>query len=614
MGLLGDIVSQFQSLVSLENVFGGNTNGSKSYPEKVGDVSRKAITNDPSYTDKSWKESRGYAFLVVRNKPDGGSKTAENWKEFRLQINPQELTQDEIFAIEVTPTLRGVVVEHHGTVLKDINISGTTGISPMRREGGANKNTGNPLLTSGRSGFEEFHELRSYFRMYVEQKRVDQRKDGELRLVFKNFKDQEFLYVEPQKFSMKRSASRPMLYDYQIALKAIGNATDLVVPESQGLDFLQKTDALLESVQDTLDTTVQVISGAFGIIARVERNVQDTLLNPLRKISQAIEAFRGGSEMTFGERGITRRFADTVRAELIRINDNCADAFGIKLGAYNLLSGRNSTLTASVGRKPTYQEQKALNSLQKANAALLLFTSQRELFDENVFQTGARVTNAFNGKVVLETPNTVRPVQILGTDTIQTLAARELGNVDKFREIVILNNLKPPYISATGGPGVLKPGDQILLPQTDSSRDTGVMQNKVYNIQREMSEIERALGVDMQLNGDGDIAISNIGDASLVGGVENVGQAIATKLLLEVGSLKRHTGVGTDLGIGRKVRSNFLNDLQSQILTSLGQDPRVESVPFIQLKQEGGTTIINMLVKIAKINQPVPIPLTLQTG
>ena len=48
---------------------------------------------------------------------------ADGFKAFRLQINPQELTQDEIFAIQVTPTFRGVLVEHQGVTLKDINIT-----------------------------------------------------------------------------------------------------------------------------------------------------------------------------------------------------------------------------------------------------------------------------------------------------------------------------------------------------------------------------------------------------------------------------------------------------------------------------------------------------------
>ena len=56
--------------------------------------------------------------------------------------------------------------------------SGTTGLSPLRKEGGADKSTGAPIMASGHSGYEEFNELRSYFRVYVEKKRLDASKGG----------------------------------------------------------------------------------------------------------------------------------------------------------------------------------------------------------------------------------------------------------------------------------------------------------------------------------------------------------------------------------------------------------------------------------------------------
>jgi len=150
------------------------------YPATIGNgIPVTKITNVPDFQSGGWRSSPGYAFQVYRV-PLGSNTTKavpsnENdkgkWQEFRLQINPQELTQDEIFAIEVTPTFRGVVVEHHGQILKDITISGTTGKSPRAREGGVVPATGRPVLASGHSGYEEFHELRSYIRAYVEAKR-----------------------------------------------------------------------------------------------------------------------------------------------------------------------------------------------------------------------------------------------------------------------------------------------------------------------------------------------------------------------------------------------------------------------------------------------------------
>jgi hypothetical protein len=627
MGAFGDLQNQVENAVNavgnlITGASGGNT---PQYPITVPD--RAQITNEPGYDDGSWKKNLGYGFEVVRVAPNGGAGPAGGgWQEFRLQINPQELSQDEIFAIEVTPTLRGVVVEHHGTILKDIIISGTTGISPLRSSDGANKNTGKPLLgaATSRSGFEEFNELRSYFRTYVEHKRLDQREKGELRMVFKNFKDGELLYVEPQKFSMKRSAQKPFMYDYVIAMKGIGIYTPGTAVNT-ALSFLQNVDKLLASVTDTLSTAVAVINGAVGIITRVERAIANAIIAPLTLVIQAIAAVRNGVASILS---IPRGALDQIVADLKTIGDNLADAFGISLGSpsqtgssttdtgasYNSIMGRTSTLVASTGRTPTYQESQVMNAFTKSQGALLLLASQTQLFQQSATQQNAAVVASFNNLFTIDTPNTVQAITILGDDDLQTIAARELGDVDKFRDIIVLNNLKPPYISATPGPGVLSPGSTILLPSQNSALDTGVKQNKIYNIQKTLGELERALGVDILLTADGDISISNVGDASLVGGINNFGQAVSIKLFLELGSLKRHPGVGTDLGIGRKTTTRFLNDLKGQILASLSQDPRVESVPALTVSQQSGTTSINMLVKASKIAQPVPIPLNLNVG
>ena len=128
--VIKSVSSQIQD--AFTSIGGKPSENSKNYPSEW-----EKVTNQPNYTDGTWKTSKGYSFSVV--KVQGNKILATNkdwgWRPFDLQINPQELSQDEIFAIQVTPTLRGVLVEHQGSTLKDITISGTTGLSPMRREG-----------------------------------------------------------------------------------------------------------------------------------------------------------------------------------------------------------------------------------------------------------------------------------------------------------------------------------------------------------------------------------------------------------------------------------------------------------------------------------------------
>ena len=90
-------------------------------------------------------------------------------------------------------------------------------------------------------------------------------------------------------------------------------------------------------------------------------------------------------------------------------------------------------------------------------------------------------------------------------------------------------------------------------------------------------------------------------------------QAIGIKLELEKGSLKRHKQIGIAGSIGEKVTSSFVNDKKRDIITSLQSDLRVESVPYIEISQDGGTTTINAIVRLKDIGD-VPLPLTIKNS
>jgi hypothetical protein len=611
MGFGDTLKSIGENFVEGFGSFFGVDAGDAKYPtEGLGrDISK--ITNRPEFNNGAWRKSLGYAFKVVRVKDEvANDDTAKGWKEFLLQINPQELSQDEIFAIEVTPTFRGVLVEHHGITLKDITISGTTGISPGRREGGAFSKTGAPILAAGQSGYEEFNELRSYFRVYVEQKRIDDQKNGELRMVFRNFKDEEDLYIEPQKFTMKRSAGRPFMYDYTIQMKAVGVAALSPDPFSI-FDIFDKAVDIVNDVSDILNDSANVIAGGVGLIQRTERDVTRTVLGPLRAINNVLDEFKKGSVTNFGTKGITRRFLAAYDREIERIEANFNDALGRDMDSYNTAVGRVSNVRGAAGRQSTYDELQILNSFGNIKRSVNRLLTQDSLFVGDVNADKTKVEDEYAGKITIADANSVRSVRISGNDNIQTIASRELGDPDAFRDLVITNNLKPPYIDPAGGPGVLRPGDEILIPQLSASSDLGVIKLKEFAITKFLSESEKNLGVDIRLTDQGDLASNNTSDLDLIAGLTNMSQALALRIELEQGSLKRQPQIGTSVALGEKVPTRTLVNLRLELLRSIGSDSRVEAIPFIELSQEGGTTTANMVVKLKNLSQPIPIPLKL---
>ena len=583
----------------------------------------KRVINDPSYDDGTWRSSKGYSFRVVQVKEGNVVENIEAWKEFELQINPQELSQDEIFAIQVTPTLRGVLVEHQGSTLKDITISGTTGISPLRKEGGAKKNTGRPVLASGHSGFEEFHELRNYFRAYVEAKRKDA--SGKYRLIFHNKRDAEKLMVEPQKFTMKRSASKPFLYEYVIQLKAIAVA-DSKDGEgaSSALDGILGKAAVIDKAFDYLTEAQQTIEGTIGLIRRTERDIEATVLNPLRTVNGMLQAIRGGREAIFGQFGVTRRFIQSLDLECKRIEANFNDLLGKDVSDFNRVVGRVSTLRGPEGRQATYQELKILNAFNAVKKASTLLLSEISFYQEDPEQVSndaialyqqrttdsqGNIVQTPNSNFNLSVPASVSTVPIDGNDTLQSIAARTLGDPDRYKEIILLNGLKPPYISPTGGSGVLKPGDLILIPSDEGVEQiSGTKINAEYEVTKQLQHAEKVLGVDLRVDDEFDLVFANFGDYDLIAGIQNMAQAIVIRMSLERGSLKRHQAIGAGLIIGSKTRDAA--EVREDLIRSLQADARVESVPFIQVIQEGSTTTVNMVIRVKNVRQPVPVSIT----
>ena len=598
-GQIGGAIDGVASLI-------GMGSGISKYPSNI----KGNFLNQVEEDSGDWKSSRGYEFRV-RERIDGGYKDHKDWLPLRLQINPQELTQDDIFAVEVSPTFGGVLVEHQGSLLKDITISGTTGISPLRKDAGAMSN-GRPVLASGHSGYMEFHELRNYFRAYAAMKRDP--KGRNLAMSFRNWKDSEYLIVEPLKFKMKRTASKAMSYDYTIDMKSVDrdiiiasdtewyeDAFDKFLQAAQFLEDAAKVFAELQSF--IISIVVDFVDGILGPI--------ETMISSLRSIGASV----GG--WSDGENGFTKRLTEVLDSRIKEFENILGDKLGRDNSKYNEALGRMTTVdttSASSGRSSTYDELRILNACQKVKKAISITNKTNELYEDDS-NAGVEAVNAvYAGKTAINPTNSSKEVTILGSDNIHSIAARELGSPDMFRDIVIMNNLKPPYIVSSDdgdyGDGVLRPGEKLLIPSKASGPVTTLPTNKEYNITKALAEFEKNMGVDIGVTETGDFLVSNVSDYDMKAGLDNLSQAIFLKLFLNRGSLKRHSQVGTGLEIGAK-NSSGLDTVVQEIEQSILFDNRVESVPFITAEQDGNITRLKMLLSLKDVDQPVPVPLNI---
>jgi hypothetical protein len=174
-------------------------------------------------------------------------------------VPPKVLEFSEPFATNVQATQNGgKYVESYGSIIKQIKVSGTTGLRPNKstttRILGNNVNTsGIPILgsqlqtqanqlgtllgngfsnSSGipadeATGHDDIIFLRNIFRLYSDIKADDVTSNGStyssrnVVMLWRNIKDLDYWVVEPEEFRIGQSSQSPLTYEYNISFKTL---------------------------------------------------------------------------------------------------------------------------------------------------------------------------------------------------------------------------------------------------------------------------------------------------------------------------------------------------------------------------------------------------------
>lgn len=169
-------------------------------------------------------------------------------------------------------------------------------------------------------------------------------------------------------------------------------------------------------------------------------------------------------------------------------------------------------------------------------------------------------------------------------DTLPSLAQRVLGDGLRWRELVALNNLKPPYLVSSLDPLDRLPstvlwGDWIKVPAQaiNASVVTG----------------EEALGQDVRLD-KGRLTTTN-GDLNLVLGGANFSQALRHRVTVPYGSFLPHPTYGCEiysiLGVGNNAVVMLLG--AGFVRRALLRDPRSASIT-VGARAAGDTLAIDV--------------------
>lgn len=221
---------------------------------------------------------RPIAFLL--QKPGGFSSPVT------LKIRPEDLTRNEPSRVTVTQTLgRGIQgwVDNFGEGLPSVTISGHTG---WRSSAGSGED--------GAEAFETLNNLVQHEYHKAKQAAIDAGTDpANVKLLFIDMLDGFTWSVTPTQFVLRRSKSRPLLFQYNIALQAISTDIDnplMVLPFSgslfAGLGALNSVISRIEGYADQINGWISTAV-----------SYKDRLLAP---IGATFQAFTNMSARVFG--------------------------------------------------------------------------------------------------------------------------------------------------------------------------------------------------------------------------------------------------------------------------------------------------------------------------
>ncbi|MFM0165648.1 hypothetical protein PQR39_35100 [Paraburkholderia sediminicola] len=201
---------------------------------------------------------------------------------------------------------------------------------------------------------------------------------------------------------------------------------------------------------------------------------------------------------------------------------------------------------------------------------------------------------------IFDTPlSGYRFVHTQNGDTLQTFAARVMGDASNWSVLIGMNSLLPPYL--TDDPdsvttGVVLNGSFLMIPAATaapSSDPDGVFQT------------------DALLNPDGTFAVTANGDFATVSGVANLAQALENALDTDQGELIYHGSYGY---LGRRLLGQK-NTATAGMLAAryakqtVSADPRISSVTDSTATVSG--TAISTIVQAETIaGTKVPISTT----
>lgn len=551
--------------------------------------------------------------------------------QFIFTTPPRVHEMTEPFATEITPLQNGgKYVQPVGSILKEVRLQGTTGLrGPQARPTTAPPpRTSEQLVSISQSfrgaepnrtsvvekplnGHDRFHTLKNFFRIYSD---LCEYGNTNVIMVWRNVKDGEYWVVEPTQVAWPQNARSPVTYEFNISLRTIMPYTPTLFSGSSDENPAAKKSyqEIMREAARTVTESALLINSYPQEIVRTTLSYVDPVTNVARAAStSAQDIFKGFllgiKEIEDGTIGASERVA------LSSIN-----LINMAVQARQEMSA--SALVGSHIDRVKNAWKRAMQASQRVYCSKAIQSPvPRYRLNRERIRKAYEASPSPGGNPTFV--GNVDPVYTLGEtyvrpgDTIRGLAERLLGDARNWKDLVLVNELVPPYISPVPAPGVLTFGDKILYPNPQSRvMDNRTPSDQDYNNadSNDESVLNSAYGRDLRLatvedglNEYADLVVNERGDIGTITGVPNVHQAIRIKFATEQGDLKTHPAFGARFPIGRKVSVSTFDDFKINARATLQSDPRIEQVTRTDIQTRGDVLTISADMVLLNSKEPV---------
>lgn len=555
----------------------------------------------------------GYVFELIR----AGAPAPE--AVIVLVLNPTKYDLVEPHSSALTPGSAGNVVDESiGIVISEMSLEGTFGVQART----STSVPGAGGVGGAKSGDEHFRELRNLFRRYSEMKK-DPQFGPQVKLVFHSLRDDDHFIIASPTFTTPRGAKTGRVhYTYRISAKIIGKADSIsrlrtFIPE-ESYRFSDAFRDVSEAFNDARAAFVTV-NNAIQTVQRKVANIQALMISVSGFVNAVGSAISNGGRLVID---YPFRLAASLANDVADAADGLAESIlDGTVGAVNDAERSLRQIENAIDRIAMFPDHFKRES--GSDVARRYLGDRGLTADDLVSGTGgatpgSRIAMTLgserNAGIDLVETGSVTSIRVSTATTLEGVANRFGTTIEA---LIVQNNLQPPYLHTSRGPGILAPGDTMLVPVQPSQNGAPPVAPSP-----EFSDPNDAIyGVDFALDprllkqGLLDCYVDEVHgatDLALAHGVPNLVQGLEIICATQRGQ----TTFIPEMGLMRNV--GMRGTLDQALLASIAlrdailSDPRVNGIMTSRVALEGDVLIQEITPII--IGQQTGVPLALPFG